>query len=89
MRAEIEYLADMFCDNAYDRKSLQKIINNSEKKTRSINNGNNNNTDNNINCLSLHTKNRIKNQKRNTKFESRLTFQTGPNLKNILCKNKS
>ena len=33
----MEYLTDMFCENGFDRKTLQKIINNI-KKTRSINN---------------------------------------------------
>ena len=46
MRVEIEYLTDAFCENGYDRKILQKIINNFEKKTFRINiNNNNNNTD--------------------------------------------
>ena len=45
LKAEIEYLTDMFCENGHDRKILQKIINNFEKKTRSFNNNNNNNTD--------------------------------------------
>ena len=44
LRAEIEYLA-MFFKNVYDRKTLQKIINNFEKKTRSPDNNNNSNTD--------------------------------------------
>ena len=35
----------MFCENGYDRKTSQKIINNFEKKTRSISNNNNCNTD--------------------------------------------
>ena len=41
LRAGIEYLTDMFCENEYDQKKLQKIINNFEKKTRSLNNINN------------------------------------------------
>ena len=44
LRVEIEYLTDIFCENGRDRKTLQKIVNNFEKKTRSINNANNNNT---------------------------------------------
>ena len=32
LRTEIEYLTDMFCENGYDRKTLQKIINVFEKK---------------------------------------------------------
>ena len=43
--AEIEYLTNIFCENGHDRKTLQKIINNFEKKTRSFNNNNTNNTD--------------------------------------------
>ena len=42
MWAEIEYLTDIFCENEHDRKTLQKIINSFEKKTRSTNNNNNN-----------------------------------------------
>ena len=42
--AEIEYLTDIFCENGHDRKTLQKIINSFEKKTRSTNNNNNNNS---------------------------------------------
>ena len=42
LRVEIEYLTDIFCENGHDRKTLQKIVNNFEKKTRSINNDNNN-----------------------------------------------
>ena len=42
LRAEIEYLTDMFCENGHDRKTPQKIINNFEKKTCSINSSNNN-----------------------------------------------
>ena len=44
LRAEIQYLTDKFCENRHDRKTLQKIINNFEKKTHSTNNNNNNNT---------------------------------------------
>ena len=37
----------------------------------------------------MDTKNRTKDKKRVTKlFEFRVAFQTGPNLKNIFCKNK-
>ena len=46
MRAEIEYLTDIFYENGHDGKTLQKIINNFEKKTRSTNNNNNNNNNN-------------------------------------------
>ena len=34
----MEYLTGMFCENGYDQKTLQNVINNSEKKTRSIKN---------------------------------------------------
>ena len=44
LRSEIEYLTDIFCENGLDRKTLQKIINSFEKKTRNTNNNNNNNT---------------------------------------------
>ena len=46
LRAEIEYLTDIFCENGHDRKTLQKIINSFEKKTRGTNNSNNNNNTN-------------------------------------------
>ena len=36
---------DRFYENGYDRKTLQKIINNFKQKTRNINNNNNSNTD--------------------------------------------
>ena len=49
LRAEIKYLTDIFCENGHDRKALQKIINNFEKKTRSTNSNNNNNNNNNSN----------------------------------------
>ena len=44
LRAEVEYLTDKFCKNGYDRNTLQKITNNFQKKTRSINNNNNSST---------------------------------------------
>ena len=44
LRAEIQYLTDIFCENGHDRKQLQKIINNFEKKSHSTNNNNNSNT---------------------------------------------
>ena len=49
MREEIEYLTDIFCENGHDRKTLQKIINSFENKTRGTNNNNNNNDNNNNN----------------------------------------
>ena len=36
----------MFCENGYDKKTLLKIINSLEKKTRGVNNNNNNNNTN-------------------------------------------
>ena len=44
LRAEIQYLTDIFCENGHNRKTLQKIINNFEKKTHGTNKNNNNNT---------------------------------------------
>ena len=44
MKTEIEYFTNMFSKNGYDQKTLQRIINNFEKKTRSIINNNNSNT---------------------------------------------
>ena len=44
LRAEIQYLTDIFCENGHDRKTLQKMINIFEKKTHGTNNNNNNNT---------------------------------------------
>ena len=59
LRAETDYLTDMFCKSKYDRKILQKII--------TTNNNNNNNTDKKNNYLILDTKNRTKNKTGNTK----------------------
>ena len=69
LREEIEYLTDIFWENGHDTKTLQKIINSFEKKTRGTNNNNNNNnTNKKANSYhSLGTKNQTKNQKRNTK----------------------
>ena len=44
LKTEIEYFTNMFSKNGYDQKTLQRIINNFEKKTRSIINNNNSNT---------------------------------------------
>ena len=44
--AEKEYLTDIFCENGHDRKTLQKIINSFEKKTRGSNNNDNKNNTN-------------------------------------------
>ena len=43
LRAEIQYLTEIFCENGHDRKTLQKIINSFGKKTHDPNNINNNN----------------------------------------------
>ena len=45
LRKELEYLTDIIYENGNDRKTLQKIINNFEKQTRSTNGNDNNNTD--------------------------------------------
>ena len=68
-------------------QSLQKIINNFEKETRSINNNNNNNTDK-KQTITLPWIPNIgpKVKKEMQKFAFRVAFQTGPNLKNIYIK---
>ena len=38
-------MTDMFCENGFDQETLQKMINNFDKKTRSIDNNDNNKTD--------------------------------------------
>ena len=70
----MEYLTDMFCENGFDRKTLQKIINNIQK-TRSINN--------NIITFPWMPKIGPKIKKEILMFRFRVAFQTGPNLKNI------
>ena len=80
MKEEIEYLNDIFCENGHDRKTLKKIINDFEKKTRTtINTTNNNNT---IPKIGPKIKKEIQN------FGFRVAFKTDPNLNSILCKNK-
>ena len=91
---ETEYLTDIFCENGHDRKALQKITNSSEKKTSGSNNNNNNNNNNNTNKKQTITfpwipKIGAKIKKEIQKSGFRVPFQTGPILKNILCKNKS
>ena len=54
----------MFCENGYDRKTLQKTINKLEKKTRIVDSNNNSNTDK-KQTLDLDTKNWTKNQEIN------------------------
>ena len=84
MKKEIEYLTDIFCENGHDKKTLQKIINSFEKKARGTNNNNNNTNKKQTVTISWVPK--IK--KEMQKFGFRVAFRTGPNLKNILCKNK-
>ena len=89
LREEIEYLTDIYCENGHDRKTLQKIINSFEKKARGTNNNNNNNTNRKQTVtIPWVPKIRPKIKKEIQKFAFRVPFQTGPNLKNILCKNK-
>ena len=89
MRAEIEYLTDIFCQNGHGRKTLKKIINDFEKKTRSTNNNNNNNT-NKKKTITFPWIPKIgpKIKKEVQKFRFKVMFQAGLNLKNISCKNK-
>ena len=89
LRAKIQYLTDIFCENGHDRKALQKIINNFEKKTHSTNNNNNNNTKK-KQTITFPWIPKIgpKIKKKIQKFGFRVAFQTSPNLKNILSKNK-
>ena len=86
---EIEYLSDIFCENGHDRKTLKKI-NDFEKKTRSTNRNNNNNNTNKKQRITFPwiPKMGSKMKKEIQKFGFRVAFQTGPNLKNILCKSK-
>ena len=87
MRTEIDYLTDIFCENGHDRKTLQKIINNFEKKTCSINN--NNNTDKKQTIIfPWIPKIGPKIKKEIQKFGFRVPFQTGPNLEEYFTENK-
>ena len=90
LKAEIEYLTDIFCENGHDRKTLKKIINDFEKKARTAINTNNNNNSNKKQTITVPWIPKIepKIKKEIQKFGFRVAFQTGPNLKNILCKNK-
>ena len=80
---------DIFCENRHDRKTLQKTINSFEKKR--------------VVATIIITTATLKKQtttfpwvpkigpkikKEIQKFGFRVAFQTGPNLKNILCRNK-
>ena len=67
LKEEIEYLTDIFCENGHDRKTLQKIINSFEKKTRSTNNNNNNSNTNKNKQLPFLGYQKSDQQKRNTK----------------------
>ena len=79
----------MFCENGHDQKILQKIINNFEKNTRSINNNYNNHTDKKLTItLSWIPKIGPKIKNEIQRFGFRVSFQMGPNVKNILCKKK-
>ena len=84
LRVEIEYLTDIFCENGHDRKTLQKIINSFKKKTCSTNNNNNNTNEK----QRIVPKIRPTLKKEMQEFGFREAFQMGPNLKNILYKNK-
>ena len=86
MRAEIEYLTDKFCKNGYDRNTLQKITNNFEKKTRSINNNNNSSTNKQTTNFPWIPKIGPKIRKEIQKFDVRVAFQSDRSLNNILCK---
>ena len=87
---EIEHLTDIFWENGHDSKTLQKIINSFEKKTCGTNNNNNNSNTNKKQTMTFSwiPKMGPKRKKEIKKFGFRLAFQTGPNLNNILCKNK-
>ena len=89
LRVEIQYLTDIFCENGHDSKTLQKIINNFEKKTHGTNNNNNNNTNKKqTTTFPWISKIGLKFKKEIQKFGFRVASQTGPNLKNIVVKNK-
>ena len=64
------------------------MINSFEKKTRSTNNNNNNTNKKQTITFPWIPKIGPKIKKEIQKFGFRVAFQTGPNLKNILCKNK-
>ena len=63
----MEYLTNIFCENRYDLKTLEKVIHNFKNGTYNINNNNNSTTEK-KNHLTLDTKNQSKNQIRNTKI---------------------
>ena len=80
LREEIEYLTDIFWENGHDTKTLQKIINSFEKKTRGTNNNNNNNNTNKKQTVTTPWVPEIgpKAKKEIQKFGFRVAFQTGP-----------
>ena len=89
-----KHLTDICCENGHDWKTLQKIISSFEKKTRSTNNNINSNNNNNTNKKQTITflwvpKVRPKIKKEIQRFGFRVTFQMGPNLKTLLCKNRN
>ena len=87
LRVEIEYLTDIFRENGHDRETLQKMIKRKHVVLAII-----------IMTTTLtkskqlpflgYQKSDQKSNKEIQRFGSRVAFQTGPNLKNILCKNK-
>ena len=80
-------MTDIFCENGHDRKALQKIITLKRKRVVPT-----------IIMATLTKKQTItfawipkigpKIKKEMQKFGFRVAYQTGPNLNNILCKNK-
>ena len=91
LKVEIEYLTDIFCKNGHDRKTLKKIINDFEKKTRTTINTNNNNNTNKKQTITVPWIPKIgpKIKKEIQKFGFRVAFKTGPNLKSIYAKPKA
>ena len=79
LKMKIEYVTDMFCENGHEQKILQKMINNFEKKARSINNNINTNTDK-KQTITFPWIPKIgpKIKKEIQKFRFRLGFQNGP-----------
>ena len=80
---EIEYLTNIFCENRHHRKTLQKIINSFENKTHGTNNNNNNTNKKQTVIIPWVPKSGPKIKKKIQKFEFRVAFQTGHNLKII------
>ena len=70
------------------KRTLQKIINGFEKKTRGTNNNNSNDITNKKQTVTIPWVPKMgpKIKKEMQKFGFRVAFQRGPNLKNILCK---